>query len=118
MSAESPASTENPEELTKEVSNMFNEKRLEELKKTFQLYKSSPKAIEIISKCFRLYIIKRFYNIIKKPRYVQRSYKLIPQLINLKKEMDNLTEECFGNDKIFKDTNHLPFVNICLLIFI
>ena len=108
MSAESPTSTEN-EELTKEVSNMFNEKRLEELKKTFQLYKSSPKAIEIISKCFRLYIIKRFDDIKKNQDMLKDPIKLIPQLINLKKEMDNLTEECFGNDKIFKDTKHATF---------
>lgn len=77
MSAESPANApstlnmpkendiENPEELTKEVSNMFNEKRFEDLKKTFLLYKSSPKATELISKCFRLYINKRFDDIIK-----------------------------------------------------
>ena len=117
MSAESPSNApstlnmpkendiENPEELTKEVSNMFNEKRLEDLKKTFLLYKSFPKATELISKCFRLYINKRFDDIIKNQDIVEDPIKLIPQLINLKKELDNLTEECFGNEMIFKDAN-------------
>ena len=91
---------ENPEELKKmaeEVSNIFEAKRNEDLKKVkkfFQLYKFSSKGLDIFIKCLVDYIKKS----IREISYKSNNPKiLIQEIINFKKKMNSLVEECFEN---------------------
>lgn len=100
---------ENPEELKKivvEISNLFDAKRNEDLKKTFQLYKFSPRRLNVICGCLYEYIIKEFNGIGCKdedPKIV------IPETINFIKEMNSLVAECFENEELFQEKKNGAF---------
>ena len=105
---------ENAEELAKMdtgIPYMFNTKRTEELKKTFQLFKLWEKSLEVITGAFMPYIKRRGEEINENKDVTKDPKKFIPELINLKKEMDNLVAECFENHTLFQDKKNKAFSN-------
>ena len=103
---------ENAEELSKMdtgIPYMFTTKRTEELKKTFQLFKYYPQSFEVITTAFQPYIRKRGEEINQNKEITKDPKKFIPELIALKKEMDNLVEECFENHAQFQDKKNKAF---------
>ena len=103
---------ENAEELSRMdtgIPYMFTTKRNEELKNTFQLFKLYPKSLEVITTAFIPYIRKRGEDINQNKEVTKDPKKFIPQLISLKKEMDNLVAECFENNPNFQDKKNKAF---------
>ena len=97
---------ERAEELSKMdtgINYMFDTKRNEDLKNTFKLFEYFPKSFDVITTCFKSYIVKRGEDINQNKEVTKDPKKFIPQLISLKKEMDNLVAECFENNPNFQD---------------
>ena len=103
---------ENAEELGKMdtgIPYMFSNKRYDELKRTYELISLYPKSLDVITNAFQPYIRKRGEEINQNKEISKDPKKFIPQLISLKKEMDNLVEDCFGNNIKFQDTKNKAF---------
>ena len=103
---------ERAEELSKMdtgINYMFDTKRNEDLKNTFKLFKYFPKSFDVITTCFKSYIVKRGQDINQNKEVTKDPKKFIPQLISLKKEMDNLVVECFENNYDFQDKKNKAF---------
>ena len=88
---------------------MFKTKRIDELKKTYILFKKYPKSLEEITKAFTPYIKKRGEDINENKEVTKDPKKFIPELISLKKEMDELVVECFENNSNFQDKKNKAF---------
>ena len=84
-------------------SYMFNKKKNEELKNTFKLFILYPPSLDVITEAFMPYIKKRGEEIYSNKEISKDPKKFIPELISLKKEMDNLVAECFENHILFQD---------------
>ena len=97
------------EEMDTGFSYMFNNKKIEELKKAYELISLYPKSLDVITNAFQPYIRKRGEEINQNKEVSKDPKKFIPQLINLKKEMDYLVEDCFKNDKKFQDNKNKAF---------
>ena len=105
---------ENAEELARMdtgIPYMFATKRNEELKKTFQLFKLWEQSLNVITNAFMPYIKKRGEEINQNKEITKDPKKFIPELISLKKEMDDLVEECFENHTLFQDKKNKAFSN-------
>ena len=103
---------ENAEELSRMdtgIPYMFTNKRNEELTKTFQLFKLFPKSLDVITAAFQPYIRKRGEEINENKEVTKDPKKFIPELISLKKEMDNLVADCFENHPQFQDKKNKAF---------
>ena len=103
---------ENSNELAKMetgIPYMFQTKRNEELTKTFQLFKLFPESLEVITNAFMPYIKKRGEEINQNKEVTKDPKKFIPQLISLKKEMDDLVANCFENHTMFQDKKNKAF---------
>ena len=105
---------ENAEELARMdtgIPYMFATKRNDELKKTFQLFKLWEQSLNVITNAFMPYIKKRGEEINQNKEITKDPKKFIPELISLKKEMDDLVEECFENHTLFQDKKNKAFSN-------
>ena len=103
---------EKAEELAKldtSFSYMFTNKRNEELKKAYDLISLCPESLNVITTAFKPYIKKRGEEISQNREVSRDPRKFIPQLISLKKEMDNLVEDCFQNNPSFQDAKSKGF---------
>ena len=103
---------EKAEELSKMetgIPYMFNTKRNGELKKAFKLFKLNPNSLGVITDAFDPYIRRRGSEIRENKDTSKDPKKFIPELISLKKEMDNLVDECFENHTLFKDKKNKAF---------
>ena len=103
---------ENSQELSKMdtgIPYMFQTKRNEELTKTFELFKLYPESLNVITEAFMPYIKKRGEEINQNKEVTKDPKKFIPQLIALKKEMDNLVADCFENHPMFQDKKNKAF---------
>ena len=105
---------ENAEELGRMdtgIPYMFSTKRTEELKKAYQLISLYPESLKVITSAFQPYIKKRGEEISENKEISKDPKKFIPELMKLKKEMDNLVEDCFENNGTFQDTKNKAFSN-------
>ena len=88
---------------------MFKMKKNDELKKTYDLFKFFPSSLEEITKVFTPYIKKRGEEINENKEVAKDPKKFIPELISLKKEMDNIVVNCFYNNSTFQDKKNKAF---------
>ena len=103
---------ENADELGKMdtgIPYMFENKRTDELTKAYQLFNLYPVSLKVITNAFQPYIKKRGEEISQNKEISKDPKKFIPELIKLKKEMDNLVENCFENNNSFQDTKNKAF---------
>ena len=103
---------EKAEELAKMdtgISYMLTNKRKDELKKAYDLISLYPQSLKVITTAFQPYIEKRGEDIIKNKEISKDPKKFIPQLISFKKEIENLIQDCFRNNKDFKNTKNKAF---------
>ena len=91
-------------EMDNGINSMFTEKRKEDLKKTFQLFKLNTKSLNVLIDEFARYIKQRGRQIIENAEIVKDPKKFIPKMIKLKKEMNDLVSECFENHNLFRDS--------------
>ena len=103
---------ENAEELAKMdtgISYMFTNKRNDELIKAYDLISLHPESLKVIADALHAYIRKRGEEISKNKEISKDPKRFIPQLISLKKEMDNLIKDCFKNNPNFQDVKNKAF---------
>ena len=94
---------------------MFATKKFDELKKAYKLFTIYPnnpyqnKVLEVISSAYKDYLLKRGDEISSNKEITKDPRKLIPALINLNKEMDELIYDYFENNVIFEGTKYKSF---------
>ena len=92
-------------------SYMFATKRNDELIKAYQLIKLDNISYKHIINAFKPYIKKRGEEISENKEISRDPKRFIPELIKLKKEMDDLVENCFDSNNIFQDEKIKAFSN-------
>ncbi len=93
------------------ISYMFTNKRKEELKNVFKLFKLYPQHLISLNDVFYSYIKKRGKDINENIEISKDSNKFIPEIINLKKEMGSLVTECFENHPQFHSKKNKAFTH-------
>ena len=88
---------------------MFKNKKDDEIKEAYELLSRAPSALKIISDNFDPYIRGRGDELYKNKDLSKDPIKFIPELIKLKKEMDDLVEKCFDNSMLFQNTKNNAF---------
>ena len=91
------------------VKNMLETKKDEQLRNLYELFKLHEDSLNEISKIFDPYIRNRGKVLYDNKELSKDPKKFIPELINLKKEMDNLVKNCFENNPIFQDVKNKSF---------
>ena len=91
------------------IKYMFENRRNEELASAYKLFKLFPETLMEITRYFQPYIKKRGAQISENKEISKNPKKFIPELINLKNEMDNLVHNCFENNQNFEDTKNKAF---------
>ena len=91
------------------VKNMLETKKYEQLKNLYELFKLYEESLDEISKIFDPYIRNRGKLLYENKELSKDPRKFIPELINLKKEMDNLVKYCFEDNTIFQDVKNKSF---------
>ena len=91
------------------VKNMLETKNNIQLKNLYKLFKLYPDSLKEITDEFLPYIKARGNNLYNNKELAKDPKKFIPELINLKKEMDNLVLDCFENNTIFQDVKNKAF---------
>ena len=104
------------EDNTEELANMdsgirymFKTKKIEELTNVYILFSLFEPSLEIVQKLFREYIKERGNALYGNKELSGDPRKFIPELINLKKEMDKLVDVCFKKNKKFQESENRAF---------
>ena len=98
-----------------EIEKMFKEKKLFEIKDYFQLLKSNKEELNIFKNQFKEYIKNSFSSLIcNKSLYNldNDSKKIVPELINLKKEINEIILFGFDNDIDFIDIKDEEIIDL------
>ena len=88
---------------------MFKTKKIEELTNVYILFSLFEPSLDIVQKLFREYIKERGNTLYGNKELSGDPRKFIPELINLKKEMDKLVDVCFQNHKNFQENENRAF---------
>ena len=91
------------------VKNMLETKKDDQLTNIYKLFKLLPRSLTEITEKFDPYIRSRGKALYENKELSKDPKKFIPELINLKKEMDNLVQECFENNADFQDVKNKAF---------
>ena len=94
-----------------DIQYMFTNKKKEKLKNTYELLSFNPESLKVIDDAFYSYIRKSGEEIYRNKEISKEPIKFVTQLMDLKKEMDNLVEDCFENNPQFQDTKNKAFKN-------
>ena len=90
-------------EMDSGISFMFQTQKKDELSELFQLFTFYPPSLELIQKRFRVYINKKIRPLSNDKELAKKPIRLIPSLINLKKEIDEIVDFCFENNADFQN---------------
>lgn len=88
---------------------MLKNKKDDEIKCAYDLISRVENCKKSITEKFEPYIRERGDELYKNKDLMKDPLKFIPELIKLKKEMDNLVATCFANDILFQDTKNKAF---------
>ena len=91
------------------VKNMLETKKDDQLTNIYKLFKLLPRSLTEITEKFDPYIRSRGKALYENKELSKDPKKFVPELINLKKEMDNLVQECFENNADFQDVKNKAF---------
>ena len=91
------------------VNNMFKNKKKDELIGVYQLFSFYPESLKLIQTSFRAYIKERLLALYNDKEFSEEPKKIVPALIKLKKEMDEIVALCFENDKNFQEQENEEF---------
>ena len=91
------------------IKYMFNTKKLNELADVYNLFNLYTPSLVIIEGIFREYIKERGNALYINKELSSDPKKFVPELIKLKKEMDELVENCFDSNKDFQDNENKGF---------
>ena len=91
------------------VNNMLENNKYSELHDLYKLFKLYPASFDLVNKKLQPYIKDRGNTIYNDEQKKRDPKKFIPELINLKIEMDKLVLDCFENDPYFQDAKNKAF---------
>ena len=91
------------------VKNMLETKKDDQLTNIYKLFKLLPRSLTEITEKFDPYIRSRGKALYENKELSKDPKKFVPELINLKKEMDKLVQECFENNADFQDVKNKAF---------
>ena len=83
------------------IKNMFKTKNYTQLINLYKLFKLYKESLDKITNEFKLYIKKRGNMLYENKNLSKDPIKFIPELMSLKREMDNLVYECFEDNIYF-----------------
>ena len=91
------------------VKNMLETKKKDQLRNIYQLFRLYPLSLNEITNRFDPYIRNRGKLLYENKELSKDPKKFVPELIQLKKEMDALVLECFENNNRFQDVKDKAF---------
>ena len=91
------------------VNNMLENNKYSELHDLYKLFRLYPASFDLVNKKLQPYIKDRGNTIYNDEQKKRDPKKFIPELINLKIEMDKLVLDCFENDAYFQDAKNKAF---------
>ena len=91
------------------VKNMLENGKKDELSKLYDLFKFYQPSVDKLSEKFKSYIIKRGEDFQKDEKKFRDPILFVPELIEFKKEMKTLIEECFKKNKTMQDAEFEGF---------
>ena len=95
---------------------MFKHTKLDELKLMYKLFKRVPDTLKLIIERMQPYIEERGTTITQDQNLLKDPIEFARKLLDLKKEMDDMINECFENNMQFqkaRDTAFQDFMNEC-----
>ena len=117
------AETELIEKMASKVSDketgttyMFKHMKLDELELMYKLFKRVPDTLPLIIANLKPYIEERGETITKDENLLKDPIEFTKKLLGLKKEMDDMIEQCFENNMHFqkaRDSSFQNFMNEC-----
>ena len=91
------------------VKNMLENNKYEELTNLYSLFKYYEPSLHEISRIFRAYIEKRGNALRSNKEIFKDPKKMVPQLIDLQKEINTLVLQCFKNNGILQKAKNKAF---------
>ena len=91
------------------VKNMLENNKYEELTNLYELFKFVDKSLIEVAKVFRAYIEKRGNALRENKEIYKDPKKMVPQLIDLQKEINTLVKNCFKNNDILQSAKDRAF---------
>lgn len=85
---------------------MFKNKKLEELALMYRVYNRVPETLKYILEKMQPYINERGNKIVQDEAIVKEPLTFTKKLLDLKAEMDDMTEKSFKNDAKFQKTRN------------
>ena len=96
-------------EMDSGVKNMLENNKYEELTNLYELFKYYEPSLHEISKVFKDYIETRGKALRSNQEIYKDPKKMVPKLIELQKEIDNLVKKCFKNNGILQKARDRAF---------
>ena len=91
------------------VKNMLENNKYEELTNLYELFKYVDNSLKEVAKVFRTYIEKRGNALRENKEIYKDPKKMVPQLIDLQKEINTLVKNCFKNNDILQSAKDRGF---------
>ena len=91
------------------VKNMLENNKYEELTHLFELFKFYEPSLRGVATVFREYIEKRGNALRENKEIYKDPKKMVPQLIDLQKEINKLVKDCFSNNDILQAAKDRAF---------
>jgi len=96
-------------EMDSGVKNMLENNKYEELTHLFELFKFYEPSLLKVAEVFRTYIEKRGNALRENKEIYKDPKKMVPQLIDLQKEINKLVKDCFSNNDILQAAKDRAF---------
>jgi DNA-binding MarR family transcriptional regulator len=91
------------------VKNMLENNKYEELTNLYELFKFYEESLHKVAIVFRAYIEKRGNALRENKEIYKDPKKMVPQLIDLQKEINTLVKNCFKNNDILQSAKDRAF---------
>ena len=96
-------------EMDSGVKNMLENNKYEELTNLYELFKFYEESLHKVAIVFRAYIEKRGNALRENKEIYKDPKKMVPQLIDLQKEINTLVKNCFKNNDILQSAKDRAF---------
>ena len=94
------------------VKYMLENQKFDQLSNLYELFKLYPPSLKEISRVLIPYIEARLNSVCSNKETKKDPKKLIPELIKIQKEMDNLIKQCFKNDLELQNAENIAFSKV------
>lgn len=91
---------------------MFLNRKYDELRLMYRLFRREPSMLEPITKLMVPYIEQRCTRIVEDQQLIENPGQYIEQVLELKQELDEMVAQCFDNDSEFQKARNKALENI------